>query len=295
MKLTVLTTTYNRCELLKNLYHTLKAQKCKNFTWLIIDDGSRDDTQSIVSKWVEQEKEFIIRYKKKSNGGKSRAVNLGLDESKESDFVLIIDDDELLYPDAISIVHKYIKKYLDTPCVGIEFLRNGENGKPISNYKPSEDFYMSVQERKKRNLEIDGYAGYFVKKIGETRFPEFKNERYVGPGVLQMLASTEYKLLWPNAVLGETEYLQGGITKQGRKLRIKNPKGMVVYCSLMQKKEAGFVVRIKYSIMGYAYMSFIDEKEPDLMLERYHNTFVKIGYLPGKILGFYWGKKYKER
>lgn len=295
MELTVLTTTYNRCELLKKLYCTLKGQNCKDFTWLIIDDGSHDNTESIVSEWARQEKDFLIRYIKKQNGGKSRAVNLGLNESSNVDFVLIIDDDEILYPNAISIVHKYINQYINTACVGIEFLRNGENGSPIANYTPNEDFFMSVQERKKKNLEIDGYAGYFIKKIGEKRFPEFANERYVGPGVLQMLVSKDYKLLWPNAVLGETEYLQGGITKQGRKLRIKNPKGMVIYCCLMQTHDAGFAIRFKYSIMGYAYMSFIKRSDPDLVYENYIKSFVKIGYLPGKILGYYWGKKYKDR
>lgn len=293
MKLTVLTTTYNRCRLLTKLYDSLKNQECKEFRWLIVDDGSEDRTEAIVKDWMKSEDCFEIKYVKKINGGKSQAVNVGLSECLEDDFVLIIDDDEILYKNALSIVRKYVKKYLVSECVGIEFLRNGDDGKPIANYDIAQDFYMTVQERKRRNYQIDGYAGYFVKRLGDNRFPEFKNERYVGPGVLQMLVSKnrKYKLLWPNAILGETEYLQGGITRQGRKLRVKNPKGMVVYCGLMQTDDAGLKVRLKYSIMGYAYL-FLAKISSNEVFPEFADEFIRITKVLGWTLGCYWKIKY---
>ena len=51
MELTILTPTFNRGELLQNLYKSLKEQTCKDFEWVVVDDGSTDDTQVIVEKW----------------------------------------------------------------------------------------------------------------------------------------------------------------------------------------------------------------------------------------------------
>lgn len=293
MKISILTATYNRIDSLSRLYDSLLKQANSQFEWVIIDDGSSDDTEKNVKMWRDRSGGFVIRYYKKNNGGKSRAINYGLSECQLSDFVLIVDDDEELYQNAVDIIENYVNKYLYTNCVGMEFLRNDKNKQPIANYYPKEDLVMSVQERKKKNYEIDGYTGYFIKKLGNRRFPEFEGEKYVGPGVLQMISSSEYDLVWPCVALGETEYLQGGITSQGRKLRIRNPKGMIIYCDLLQNKQSGIRIRIKYSIMGYAYSAFIDDKtERRQFLKECH--YFKFCYFPGLLLGAIWGSKYKE-
>ncbi len=292
MDITVLTTTYNRVTRLTDLYNTLLNQTDLNFRWLIVDDGSKDETEKIVNGWMDLNPPFAIEYYKKVNGGKSRAVNFGLNKI-DSGFVIIIDDDEHLYKNAIELVKEYANKYYSTNCGGMEFLRNDLNKKPIANYSIKDDFFMSVCSRKKKNYEIDGYAGYYIDKIKGTYFPEFDNERYVGPGVLQMLVDQKYDLLWPKVALGETEYLSDGITKAGRKLRLNSPKSMIFYCSLLQKKESGVKIRLKYSIMGYAYAIFSHLKLKSLKEQKvYINKFLKIAYFPGVALALIWKIKY---
>ena len=70
MKITVFTPTYNRAYIIHNLYESLKRQTCKNFEWLIVDDGSTDNTEELIKSWKKEYNKFAIRYYKQSNGGK---------------------------------------------------------------------------------------------------------------------------------------------------------------------------------------------------------------------------------
>ena len=74
MKLTILTPTYNRGGELSQLYDSLKNQTCKDFEWVIVDDGSKDNTHEVVKAWL-SDSDFPIRYFFKENGGKHTALN----------------------------------------------------------------------------------------------------------------------------------------------------------------------------------------------------------------------------
>ena len=291
MELAIITPTYKRKSLLEKLYQSLKKQKCKEFEWIIVNDGSPDDTDDYV-KTILDETNFKITYFYQNNSGKAVAVNKGLDLARNSVFALIVDDDEILYDDAVEQILKYVRKYADTNCGGIEFLRNDLDGKPIGNYV-REDFFMGIQERKRKKLYIDGYTGYFVDKVGDMRAPILKNERYIGPGVLQTMVSDKYELLWPNVAIGTTEYLEGGLTKRGRKLRLENPKGMILYSVLMQHKKSGFFLRFLYSGLGYAYKIYGKVSNKDLLSENIDiRKFNKLAFIPGFVLYLYWKIKY---
>lgn len=75
---TVFTSTYNRGYTLFRLYESLKNQGTTDFEWLIVNDGSTDNTHQLVEEWIRKEKEFSIRYLEKENGGKPRAINYGI-------------------------------------------------------------------------------------------------------------------------------------------------------------------------------------------------------------------------
>ena len=86
------------------------------------------------------------------------------------------------------------------------------------------------------------------------------------------------------------EYLAGGITKQGRKLRVNNPRGMIEYCSLMQENGSSLKNRLAYSVHGYAYMQFLDKKD------RPKDTpFIPAAKLPGRLLARRWKKRFNSR
>ncbi len=73
MKFTIFTPTYNRKELLTNLYESLKNQTYKDFEWIIVDDGSSDGTELSVRQFLD-EKILNIKYFYKENGGKTTSV-----------------------------------------------------------------------------------------------------------------------------------------------------------------------------------------------------------------------------
>ena len=92
-KVTVFTPTYNRAYIIENLYRSLQRQTCMEFEWLVVDDGSSDGTEALFEKWVKEENPFPIRYHKKENGGKCRAINRGL-EMADGELFFTVDSDD---------------------------------------------------------------------------------------------------------------------------------------------------------------------------------------------------------
>lgn len=291
-EMAILTATYNHPIELKRLSDSLTKQTDQVFRWIIIDDGSKTETGITVKKEIIPVCSFEVSYFRQENSGKAKAINCGLDMLGEETFVLIVDDDEVMLPNAVETVKKYVKKYKDKGCVMIDFHHYDlETKKRLANSIQKKDYFMSIQKRRARGIRSDGYTGYYCKPIKDIRFPVFQGEKYVGPSVLAMLAQRKGNILWANTVIGGTSYLAGGISDSGRKLRVKNPCGMLVYCQLMQEKDAGFFVRFLYSVMGWAYI-FVARDSGINVLESEGSCFVAFTRMLGKILGWGWKKRY---
>ena len=106
MKITVFTPTYNRAYIIENLYRSLQRQTVKDFEWLVIDDGSTDNTQELFDKWISEENAFPIRYYKQRNGGKCRAINRALDLA-QGELFFTVDSDDYLTKDALEKVMRW--------------------------------------------------------------------------------------------------------------------------------------------------------------------------------------------
>ena len=286
----VLTATYNHPGQLQELYRSQAEQNDPGFTWVIIDDGSGEETQKAIESFQSDGKLDILACRQE-NGGKSRAINRGLALLRgKTEFFVIVDDDERLLPDAVATVRRYVSEYRGTECGSIHFNRKDEKGAVIASPCFDHDFFLSYQEHKARGYHADGYLGYFTDKLGDDEFHVHSGEKYVAPSTLFMRVTRHAKLLWACAVLGETEYLEGGITKQGRRLRIRNPLGMIEYCELMQENGASLKNRIVYSVHGFAYAYLAKKRageappKPKLM-----------GWTKplGSLLGRRWEKQYR--
>ena len=103
-KLTIFTPTYNRMELLKNLYSSLKNQTNKNFIWFIVDDGSTDNTKQLVNE-LKNEAVLNISYVKKENGGKNTAMDYA-HSNCETEFIACVDSDDYLTENAVEEIYK---------------------------------------------------------------------------------------------------------------------------------------------------------------------------------------------
>lgn len=125
--LTVLTPAYNRRKGLQKLFESLLAQTNKNFEWLIVDDGSTDDTSLFAKQWVSCN-EFSVRYYKKENGGKHTALNYSLDKIS-TPLVFIVDSDDYLTSDAVDVIYeKYSLYKSEKDLCGLSFLRTKPDG-----------------------------------------------------------------------------------------------------------------------------------------------------------------------
>lgn len=291
-KIIVLTLTYNRPNNIKDLFGTLKQQTCKDFTWYVVNDGSAEDYTSVVEE-IERDADFNFIYDKKENGGKSAAINYAFDKLSADDFVLIIDDDEFLYPDAIEKAKKKMEEYEASDVGLINFNRYDKDGNVLAKPYISEDIRMSVQEHSKLKYYAGGYVGYYMSKVGKKRFPIYEGERYIAPSVLMMLVGQSSSVLWTPVALGYTEFLEGGLTKRGRKLRLVSPRSMATHSLLVLSGDCGIKNRLNSSILYYAYLHYqhVDKFE---ISQCKKNIFMSFVTKPvGIMLSKYWHHKYK--
>lgn len=291
-RLIILTLTYNRPENLKQLYETLLKQTDKDFIWMIVDDGSPQDLQPNVIG-MKEKADFPIRLYRKENGGKSSAINYAFDKLGSEDFALIIDDDEFLNPNAIDIVRASVEKYNECNVGVINFSRYDMKGNLRAYPLFTEDFTMSAQEHLKKGYFSGGYVGYFMSKVGNKRFPIYKGEKYIAPSVLMMIVGQTSDIVWSHHAIGYTEFLEGGLTMQGRKLRLVSPKSMATHALLILSGDCGLKNRMKFSTLYYAYLKYNGIKDFETP-ECKKNIFLSaITGLTGWCLSKYWKSKFK--
>jgi len=114
LKITVFTPTYNRGYTIENLYTSLQQQSYTNFEWLVIDDGSMDNTKDLFAIWENDQKKFTIRYHWIENGGKHRAINKATDLAKGELFFIVDSDDYLQYKVISSLL---LRDYYDKETI----------------------------------------------------------------------------------------------------------------------------------------------------------------------------------
>lgn len=292
-KIAILTATYNHSNNISTLYKSLVNQTQKNFRWIIVNDGSKDNTENVIEGFL-AEQLINIEYITKNNSGKSSTLNLTFDRISDDEMVVIVDDDEELDSDAIEKLDVYYEKYYGKGIGVIHFhRRNRLDMKIIANYRVGSDLALDYISFKNSGKNADGYLAYFGYSLKDIRFPIYPKEKYVGPSVLVMRCCETYRMIWAKEVIGTTEYLNDGITKQGRRLRIRNPLGMMKYCECFQNSKSSIKIRLKYSVMGYAYKS-LSKKSKKELIDVGIDTNKYIWYTKpfGMLLGIYWRKKY---
>ena len=218
--LTVITPTYNRGNLLENCYNSLKNQVDLNFEWLIIDDGSTDNTKDVVDKFI-SENIVPIRYIYKKNGGKHTALNIGFKEAK-GELSLILDSDDTLTKDAVrSIWEVWDKSKNINDISSIVFLRRYKNGEIIGdNFKEDMKVTNHIDIAFNNRVRGDQCEVYVTDILKQYQYPIFENEKFMSESVVWTQIGRKYRLICVNKPIYITEYLPGGLTKSGRKLRI---------------------------------------------------------------------------
>lgn len=292
--LAILTATYNRASRIKKLFDSLLKQNDKNFVWIIVDDGSTDDTEKTVKSF--NSSSFEIRYLKKKNGGKASALNFAFRSCKDILFFIVVDSDDYLMDNAIQIIREKVIIYEKNKEVGAIFFRyvtaDGELLKSKKKKVLDKEQILSRYEHDAVYGKYDGCIGYYKKVVDTYLYPEYKDEIYMGPIVLQMMMNEQYKIVFTNNIVGVAEYLPNGLTRSGRQLRLNNPLGMIHYCGLLQSKQnPSWISRIKYAINAQAYRIYNKISKNDLKKYDLKRYIKKWAYIPGLILEIYWKKR----
>lgn len=248
MTVTVFTPTYNRAYILPKLYESLKKQICNDFEWLIVDDGSTDETEKIVRGWLTEET-FPVRYIKQLNGGKHAAINRGVLETK-SELFFIVDSDDQLTPDAIAIIkQKYQEVRDDDTVAGIIGMRIYPDGKRIGGEASFEDTICTRSDfRYKKKINGDLAEVYKTDILRKYPFPIIEGEKFCPESVVWLKIAKKYKLLFVNKGIYVCEYLADGLTHHVDQIRIKSPHLAVVNYVLEYESDIPLKIKIKDAI-----------------------------------------------
>lgn len=236
MKLTVFTPTYNRAYIIENLYRSLQRQTCHDFEWLVVDDGSSDNTEELFRAWQQEENPFPIRYVYQENGGKHRAINRGL-ELAEGELFFTVDSDDYLTDDAVELIVSFVAKLPeDMKFAGICGVKADENGKDLGKSFSGEYVDCTSLERSQYGIEGDKAEVFYTHILRKYPFPEFENEKFITEAVVwDRIAADGYMLRFSNKIIYIAEYRNDGLTSQGLDLYHRNPLGYALYLNQARK------------------------------------------------------------
>ena len=222
--LTVFTPAYNRAHTLPRTYQSLCRQTCKDFEWLIVDDGSSDNTRELIEGWI-KESNIPIRYIYQENQGMHGAHNTAY-RNITTELNTCIDSDDYMPDDAVKKIISFWKEKGSDKYAGIIGLDADIEGKLIGTPFPQNmesttlgDFYARGGKGDKKLV----YRTDVIKKYPE--YPIFEGEKYVSLGYKYQLVDQDYELLTLNEVLVNVEYQTDGSSMNMFRQYIRNPKG----------------------------------------------------------------------
>jgi len=228
---TVFTPTYNRAKTLHGVYQSLRLQTFKDFEWLIVDDGSIDETKKMVTKWQE-EAEFPIRYIWQENKGKYVAFSKGVNEAKGEFFINLDSDDS-----CVSFTLEKLKYYWDSieeekkkMFSGVIGLGMNNKGNLVGTKFPENVFdsnHLDIYYKYK--IKGDKWGFYKIEILKEFLFPIDKEERFMPEALILNRIALKYKTRYINEKLLIINYRSDGLSANSVKTRMDNPNSSVFY------------------------------------------------------------------
>ena len=248
LQLTIFTPTYNRAYTLDKCYKSLKNQTNKNFKWLIIDDGSIDNTKELVDSWIKEDA-IKINYIYQINQGMHGAHNTAY-ENIDTELNVCIDSDDYMPEDAVENILRLWNENKREDLAGIVGLDADNDGQVIGSKFP---------ENLKESTLFDLYNKYKV--IGDKKivyrteltkkypYPIFEGEKYIGLDYKYVKIDKTHKLALFNKILCIVEYLEDGSSKNMLRQYRKNPKGFAFYrIESMKNPSASLKFKFKENI-----------------------------------------------
>lgn len=291
MKISILTSTYNRAHLLDKLYTSILINKNESncdIEWLIMDDGSSDNTKMIVENYI-KERIIDIKYFYQENKGKMAAIN-ELVKKSTGDLILECDSDDFFTTRAFNIIEESLEKCKDMGnTYAMVFLKYDQNGKNMGNNFP-EDNYESTMFNLYFKEGITGEKALVFNGVIRRKYSyKLENgEKFVTEARLHHEMDLEYNIKCFNEPIMICEYKEDGYSKNINKLFLNNPYGYYQYFKEIFNQD---MKNVTFKKRLYVYKHYIlfsaltGQKHPIKNVKGILNKImVMVLYLPGKIM-----------
>ena len=289
MKISILTSTYNRAKLLPNLYESLKdnLKYDVDFEWLIMDDGSSDNTKEIVQSFI-NENTMNIKYYYQENQGKMVAIN-NLVEKATGDLIMDCDSDDCFAKNAFGIIKENVDKLVQDPeLYALLFLKCDVSGE------------ISGKKFKQDNLKTTMFDLYFKDDVQGEKIILFnanirkkykhkieQGENFITEARMYHEMDQDYKVLCINMPIIIGNYMNDGYTKNIKKVFMVNPKGYLKYFEEILNYNTDDILFKKrlYTIKHYILFSYLTKKKNIIksIKGKLNKFLVGSLYLPGCI------------
>jgi glycosyltransferase involved in cell wall biosynthesis len=286
LKISVLTSTYNRGNLLKKLYNSLIQNSNYNVDvqWLIIDDGSKDDTKNIVKDFKDENK-IEIKYFYQENQGKMLAINKLVKEAN-GDLIIECDSDDYFTEDAFDIIKNEYQKCDKSDIYALCFLKYDQNGNNMGNLFKNEkttmfDLYFKEGENGEKALV------FFADVRKKYKHELEHNEKFVTEARMYHKMDVKYKMICINKPIMICEYQKDGYSKNIIKQFKNNPYGYYKYFQEILEKD---MKGVKFSKRLYVIKHYIlfgklinAKKSLNKIMSTKNKILYCLLYVPGRI------------
>ena len=257
--ISIITATYNRESLLKRLYDSLCKQESKSFEWVVVDDGSIDNTENLITEFKNENRINII-YLKKENGGKHTALNLGI-ELANFPYVFFVDSDDVLPENSIkTIIDKIGKISLRSDYKNLAGICGDKahlDGQVVGSVLEGEIVCSYIDFRYKYKIIGDKAEIFKTEILKKYKFPVFENEKFCPEALIWNRISKEYNMFFFNKTIYLCEYQNDGLSKQSYRIRKNSPNATLLYYKeLYSNYNVGYYFKMRSLINFWRFYFF---------------------------------------
>ena len=282
--LTIFTPAYNRAHTIGRTYASLCRQTCKDFEWLIIDDGSTDNIRNLVEGWMAEEK-IPIRYIYQENQGMHGAHNAAY-ANIDTELNTCIDSDDWMPDDAVEKIVFFWRKHGSDKVAGIIGLDVVEDGRLIGSPFPEGMSHTTLTDFYRNGGKGDKKLVYRTDVVRNyPPYPIFEGEKYVGLSYLYMLIDQDYELLTINEPLVIVDYQQDGSSYNMFRQYWNNPQGFSFFRLQCMPYAKGFKEKVRTCI--HYVSTSIMLKDTDFLKKTPLKMYTILAIAPGVLLYLY--------
>ena len=296
--LTVFTPTYNRGHLIYRIYQSLLRQKMFDFEWLVIDDGSQDQTEELFNEWLQRENPFEIRYYRQKNQGLIRTLNRGINLAR-GDFFSKIDSDDYVVDDYATNISKWVASIENSTSIyAVSGVRVTPDGIPLKGKWPDiprEPGFVDATdlERAAYDLDADMCEAWRTDVLRNYPFPVWNSEKFAPEQIVfNQIALDGYKIRWYPVAMSICEYQEGGLTKGARKLEIENPMGYAMMYNHKLKYNISFGQKLHCAMQCTAFS--IVGRNPQYIFQSNMPVATLAALVPGILLAIRRKRQYRQ-